>query len=160
MVEGLDGIDASRLHPRFLSPIERLLSSLRAGGHSFLATSGYHSFDYQQRLFDQGRGTPGRIVTRDRPGYSGHNWGLAVDLAYDQSRSNLPLSREAQLALVAGAATLEGLDPDAARSPCSGGIHVQLDLERLQITWNDLLTVSSDGELEPVWSYLSSRIGG
>jgi peptidoglycan L-alanyl-D-glutamate endopeptidase CwlK len=159
MVGGLERIDASRLHPLFLRGIERVLSSLRTRGHRFVATSGYRPFEEQQRLFDQGRGAPGPIVTRARPGYSAHNWGLAVDLAYDPCPASAPLSREAQLEVVAEAAAREGLNLDLVRSPAADGIHVQLDLGRLQITWNDLLTVSSDGDLDPVWSYLTSRTG-
>lgn len=42
-------------------------------------SSGYRSNAEQQRLFNQGRTTPGNIVTNARPGQSMHNYGLAVD---------------------------------------------------------------------------------
>jgi hypothetical protein len=34
----------------------------------------------QQKIYNQGRTTPGSIVTRAKPGFSAHNYGLAVDL--------------------------------------------------------------------------------
>ena len=45
----------------------------------FIVTSTYRSTDEQQRLYNIGRTTPGRIVTNARPGHSYHNYGLALD---------------------------------------------------------------------------------
>ncbi|WP_077623853.1 peptidoglycan-binding protein [Sediminibacillus massiliensis] len=42
-------------------------------------SSGYRSNARQQQLYNQGRTTPGNIVTNARPGTSYHNYGLAVD---------------------------------------------------------------------------------
>ncbi|MGN7309927.1 peptidoglycan-binding protein [Alkalicoccobacillus gibsonii] len=42
-------------------------------------SSGFRSFEEQTKLFNQGRSTPGNIVTNARAGYSNHNFGLAVD---------------------------------------------------------------------------------
>ncbi len=42
-------------------------------------SAGYRSNAEQQRLFNQGRTTPGNIVTNAKPGQSLHNYGLAVD---------------------------------------------------------------------------------
>lgn len=35
----------------------------------------------QQAIYNQGRTTPGNIVTNAKPGASYHNWGLAIDFA-------------------------------------------------------------------------------
>ena len=40
----------------------------------------FRSFDEQQQLYDQGRTTPGKIVTNAAPGQSFHNYGLAFDI--------------------------------------------------------------------------------
>lgn len=59
--------------------------------------SGYRSMEEQQKIYNQGRTTPGPIVTKAVPGSSYHNWGLAADIAplsvsgnvnynYDQSK--------------------------------------------------------------------------
>lgn len=42
-------------------------------------SSGYRSNKEQQALYNQGRTTPGNIVTNARPGQSLHNYGLAID---------------------------------------------------------------------------------
>ena len=43
--------------------------------------SGYRSFDEQEKLYAQGRTTPGPIVTNSRGGQSNHNSGKAFDIA-------------------------------------------------------------------------------
>jgi peptidoglycan L-alanyl-D-glutamate endopeptidase CwlK len=156
MDEGLERIDTARLHPEVLRRVGRVLTSLRARGHRFVASAGYRSFTEQQQLFAQGRGAPGPIVTRARPGYSAHNWGLAVDLVHDQPAP----PREEQLRLLSESAGIEGLDRNVTWSMLADGPHLQLDLDALQVDWNDFLTVSADGDLEPVWTYLSGRIEG
>lgn len=43
-------------------------------------TSGTRTMAQQQALYDQGRTKPGKIVTKARPGYSWHNFGVAFDV--------------------------------------------------------------------------------
>jgi peptidoglycan L-alanyl-D-glutamate endopeptidase CwlK len=43
-------------------------------------TEAYRSFARQQALYNQGRTTPGQIVTNAKPGYSYHNFRLAFDV--------------------------------------------------------------------------------
>jgi len=43
---------------------------------------GLRSYATQQKLYNQGRTTPGKRVTRARPGQSWHNFGLAVDIVF------------------------------------------------------------------------------
>lgn len=45
-------------------------------------TQGLRTFKKQDWLYAQGRTRPGDVVTRARGGYSYHNYGLAVDLAF------------------------------------------------------------------------------
>jgi len=42
-------------------------------------TSGYRSTSEQNKLYAQGRTTPGKIVTNAKGGQSNHNYGLAID---------------------------------------------------------------------------------
>lgn len=39
----------------------------------------FRSLEEQERLYQQGRITPGAIVTNAKPGQSAHNYGLALD---------------------------------------------------------------------------------
>lgn len=43
-------------------------------------TMGVRSFRKQQELYDQGRKTEGKIVTKAKPGYTMHNYGIAADI--------------------------------------------------------------------------------
>ncbi len=42
--------------------------------------SGTRSYAEQAALYAQGRTAPGKVVTNARPGYSNHNFGIAVDV--------------------------------------------------------------------------------
>lgn len=43
-------------------------------------TYGMRTFEEQQAIYNQGRVTPGPIVSYARPGWSFHNYGLAIDV--------------------------------------------------------------------------------
>lgn len=49
-------------------------------GLEYKAICGLRSWEEQERLYAQGRTTPGKIVTKARPGSSMHNFGLAIDM--------------------------------------------------------------------------------
>ena len=44
--------------------------------------SGYRDFGKQKKIYAQGRTTPGIIVSDSKPGYSFHNYRLAVDMVF------------------------------------------------------------------------------
>jgi D-alanyl-D-alanine carboxypeptidase len=50
---------------------------------------GTRSFAEQQKVYDQGRTTPGAVVTKARPGDSYHQYGLAFDVVPDAYK-NMP----------------------------------------------------------------------
>jgi hypothetical protein len=59
----------------------------RAAGYPVAVFETYRSLDRQSQLYNQGRTTPGKIVTNAKPGSSWHNYGLAVDIAlYEDKR--------------------------------------------------------------------------
>lgn len=49
-------------------------------GVTFRISMGYRSIDEQNKIYAQGRTTPGNIVTNAKGGTSFHNYGLAIDL--------------------------------------------------------------------------------
>ena len=70
------------LEPQFRNKIGQLLMAAEiATGLEWIVTSARRTMAEQQRLYDQGRKTPGQIVTKAPPGSSAHNYGLAADLA-------------------------------------------------------------------------------
>ena len=48
------------------------------------------TYDEQQSLYEQGRTEPGKIVTNARGGSSFHNFGLAMDLPFEQDGTQHP----------------------------------------------------------------------
>lgn len=70
------------LEPGFKELVETVIAETEtATGLDWLCTSGRRSIGEQNRLYEQGRTTPGNIVTRAKGGQSPHNFGLAADLA-------------------------------------------------------------------------------
>jgi peptidoglycan LD-endopeptidase CwlK len=67
--------DVRELFVQFITECEDSL------GICLRITQGWRSADEQQRLYEQGRTRPGKIVTNAAGGHSYHNYGLAVDLA-------------------------------------------------------------------------------
>ncbi len=75
-------LDDSRMNPEFLRRVESTINQLRAEGWDVRVApqGGFRSFEQQQALYNQGRTTPGNIVTNAEAGESWHNYGLAADL--------------------------------------------------------------------------------
>jgi peptidoglycan L-alanyl-D-glutamate endopeptidase CwlK len=71
------------LHPAFRARVERGLSRARAEGLAVHPFETLRSPARQNRLWAQGRTTPGKIVTNARAWESLHQYGLAADFAFD-----------------------------------------------------------------------------
>lgn len=68
------------LLPHITAAAEKLLAQCEAVGIKLLVTSTYRNYAEQERLYAQGRTTPGKVVTKARPGYSAHNFRRAFDV--------------------------------------------------------------------------------
>lgn len=92
----LDAISQERLklvHPKLAEKIGKLSAMMEPAGFSFRVTQGLRSWMEQEKLYALGREKQDdgswkvvdakAIVTKAPPGYSWHNFGLAVDLAPD-----------------------------------------------------------------------------
>lgn len=151
-------IDLDKLWLPFAEKLLELLANCERRGVVYVATSGYRSPREQAKLYFQGRTVPGEIVTNARPGYSSHNYGLAVDVCRDVSAE-------------------KGLQPDwqkqAYDTLASEGIkldleigvpglkdygHVQLPLRaKFNKPEKELLQLFKDmGSLEAVWAFLAA----
>ena len=49
-------------------------------GYEYKAISGNRTWEEQEKIYAQGRTAPGKIVTNAKPGFSNHNYGIAVDM--------------------------------------------------------------------------------
>jgi len=56
-----------------------------AHGYEYKAISGNRTWEEQAKIYAQGRTSPGKIVTNAKPGYSNHNYGIAVDMGVFKS---------------------------------------------------------------------------
>jgi peptidoglycan L-alanyl-D-glutamate endopeptidase CwlK len=71
----------SSLDPYVASLAGKFLRLARANNLDVHITNGFRSWDESDRLYAQGRTTPGPKVSNARGGDSYHNWGLAFDAA-------------------------------------------------------------------------------
>lgn len=71
------------LHPDVQSKFEAFLTEVqtiaKSKGLEYKAICGTRSWEEQARIYALGRTVPGKIVTKAPPGYSMHNFGLALD---------------------------------------------------------------------------------
>jgi len=67
-------LQSGRLHPTLRSKVERLIQLAEAQGMHLRVVEGYRSFEQQAKISG--------AYTRAKPGYSFHNYGLAVDLVF------------------------------------------------------------------------------
>lgn len=83
-----------------LAKVNKLFPPMREAAKDFLAearginaviTSSYRSLADQKKLYAKGRTTSGKIVTNSQPGYSYHNYGMAIDMAFDDKDPWSPL---------------------------------------------------------------------
>lgn len=80
---------ADKLHPKVVQEVKDTIALAEQGFPANMAiriVQGLRTWKEQDALFQQGRTTPGKIVTRAKAGSSYHNYGLAIDFAilYDK----------------------------------------------------------------------------
>lgn len=79
-----------------LPPVQALARALIKGaaaiGIFIKVVSGTRTYEEQDALYEQGRTTPGRIVTNARGGYSNHNFGIAFDVGVFEGGRYIPES--------------------------------------------------------------------
>lgn len=67
-----------------------------AHGYEYKAISGNRTWEEQAKIYAQGRTTPGKIVTNAKPGYSNHNYGIAVDMGVFKAGKYLDASNPSE----------------------------------------------------------------
>jgi len=77
---------------KLLPLIERraadIIIEMRKRGHEVRLVEGFRSLERQTELYNQGRTTPGAIVTNAKAGESSHNYGVAVDFVFRKEGYN------------------------------------------------------------------------
>jgi peptidoglycan L-alanyl-D-glutamate endopeptidase CwlK len=157
----LGRIKAQELYPEFLRLVICSLESALANGHPFYVTSGERTFDEQAKLYAYGRTDKSKgVVTTVGPGQSAHNYGIAVDAAYDldPDKAGLQPSWEKDhLVHWADAAVANGLDAGYYWESFFDGPHVQLDIRSKGISpRKQLLQKYQKGGKLAVFQYLDT----
>ena len=71
-----------KLHPSVAGVFRNFIEACESElGIVLRIIQGFRSIEEQQRIYEQGRTLPGKIVTNATGGSSYHNYGLAIDLA-------------------------------------------------------------------------------
>lgn len=80
MSEVVDSRDLNDLEPECRKRAIDFLRRCKEDGLDVLVTSTYRSAARQQQIYNQGRTTPGIIVSGSKPGFSMHNFRCALDV--------------------------------------------------------------------------------
>lgn len=78
----MDSISESRLalvHPILAQKVKATIAACEAQGLYIRVVQGYRDAAVQAQIYAKGRTAPGDIVTHAPPGYSMHEFGMAVD---------------------------------------------------------------------------------
>lgn len=159
-MELLARIPRYTLYPPFAAQLDVLVARCRARGRDYYAISGLRSFDEQATLYAQGRTTPGKIVTNARPGFSSHQYGIAVDFCLDAdlARAGLqPAWDIAQYDLLAAEARALGLDAAYYWQTFREGPHVQLDVNARGLSLAALKAEHDRRGMPGVWRLLDQH---
>jgi peptidoglycan L-alanyl-D-glutamate endopeptidase CwlK len=165
-----DRIDLLLLYPPFVEKLDELEERLIARGEVYVATSGLRTFEEQGDLYARGRGKgekkynekkygkKGKYVTKARPGYSAHNYGIATDLAHDADRDIAnglqPDWTKANYEALAEEAEAVGLEAGHRWRGLSDSPHVQLPLSKHGLSMNDLYEAYQEGGIDAVHALL------
>jgi len=81
--------------PTALTPLlrrkaEAVILDMKMLGHEIRLVQGFRSIAEQDRLYAQGRTTPGNIVTKAKGGESFHNYGCALDFTFRKHGNDAP----------------------------------------------------------------------
>ncbi len=91
-------IDLSSLNPRVAAMARNFLELTRKHNLDVRIITAFRSWEEEDKLYAQGRWTPGQIVTNARGGDSYHNWGLAFDAApYEHGKMSMDVAKFKQM---------------------------------------------------------------
>lgn len=151
-------IDLDRLYPPFLDRVLAVLAACEKQGSVYVALHGWRSRTEQAALYFQGRTRSGPIVTDARPGWSAHNYGIAVDVALDgNSAPGLqPDWAAAKYVPLADEGALADLQVNVPSGRDYG--HIQLPLrQKLNRSEHEILSLLKDcGTNKAAWALLDT----
>lgn len=126
------------LAPFFADKIRDFVIVANQQGLNVDVQCGLRTMEEQAALYNQGRTTPGPIVTNAKPGMSWHNYGVAVDIVFKTADGkwtwDVPASQWHMLAAIGKTYGLQwGGDwvkfPDLPHFELTGGLTVEYSLQ-------------------------------
>lgn len=87
-MSNIPNIKVTGLHPKLMEAISATLNEAKARGLTVAVNSGLRTAEEQELLYAKGRTVPGDIVTNGRAYESWHNYGLAADIVFKDSKGN------------------------------------------------------------------------
>ena len=170
----MDAVSEQRLAlvcPALAAKIRQMADILLEQDIQLRVTQGLRSWNEQAKLYEQGRTTPGKIVTNAAPGHSWHNFGLACDclplgavgVDWNSSHPQWKLMEDigSSLGLTVGAKFRTF--PDAPHFQLEGKLSVSPDEETRQIfTQGGMLAVweAAGFSISPVLQAKTGESGG
>jgi peptidoglycan LD-endopeptidase CwlK len=150
----------SEVYPGLADKVRQMAAQLEAEGIDIRVTQSLRPWKEQEALYEQGRSQPGEIVTNARPGYSWHQFGLAVDVApLTPQGVDWNTSHPVWVRIVAVGESL-GLFPGAEFRSFPDWPHFQLT-GRFPVTPTDeCRAIFAGGGLATVWQAAFAVIGG
>lgn len=156
--------------PEFTERSFDLAARCRKRGVDYYAISGTRTWPDQGLLYAQGRTLPGKIVTKARPGFSAHNYGIADDWCKDGDATRAGLQPSWNLAdyrVLQEEAERLGLESGMSWPNFKEGPHVQVRIPNSLTKngpvwksegekWNALGTMYKSEGVESVWAWLKA----
>lgn len=145
-------VDVLLLYPPFRVAVEAVLSEIRAKHGQVALTSGYRGEYEQNKLYAQGRTTPGPIVTKAKFGSSMHNFGVAGDLGmFTNGKIDWT---ESKYVVIGPIARKHGLVWGGDWASFKDLPHIEYDIKVLGLTLADLRKEYVLNGLPGVWKLL------
>lgn len=152
-------VDFENLMPEFSERLRDFVMEANYQGIACDVFCGYRSPQEQDKLYAQGRGVPGTIITDAPGGKSWHNWGVAADVVpLDQNGQwtwDVPDTVWKALADIADA---QGLEWGGA---WSGNAAALGDTDHFQLTAGlKIGEAMALNDMNKVWDEIRNRMGG
>ena len=78
----------NQLRPKVQRAADAVVAEMKRHGHPVRIVEGFRTLERQTELYNQGRTTPGAVVTNAKAGQSLHNYGVAVDFVFRREGYN------------------------------------------------------------------------
>lgn len=80
--------DPDLLAPKFFRAVNHAIADAKTAGFNLAIFEAWRAPNRQAWLYEQGRSTPGKIVTNAKAWQSWHQYGLAVDIVFLDDKGN------------------------------------------------------------------------